>query len=166
MDVLEAIQNRRSVRNYTGAPVPCEDLEKIVNAGRLAASGNNRQPWEFIVITEPELMAKLRISADHWTEKAGAFIAVVMDSESRWWLEDGAAAVQNMLLASFALGYGACWIEGYTLRNEEIFKQVLAIPDNRRLFTLMTIGTAVEIPGKEKKSLDDVIHWQRYTPRE
>ena len=164
MDIFEVIQNRRSVRKYTGALVPHEDLEKIVNAGRLAASGNNRQPWEFIVVTEPEVMAKLRIPADHWSEKAAAYIAVVMDPESRWWIEDAAAAVQNMLLACAALGYGACWIEGYTSRNEEIFKQVLGIPANRRLFTLLPVGVPEEIPTKDKKSLAQVLHWQRYTP--
>ncbi len=165
MEVMEAIQKRRSVRKFTGAPVSCEDLVQIVNAGRLAASGNNRQPWEFIIITDPAIMSRLRIPADHWSEKAGAYIAVVMDPESRWWIEDGAAAVQNMLLASFALGYGACWIEGYTLRNEALLKQVLGIPENRRLFTLVPIGVPAEIPTKEKKSLEEVLHWQQYTPR-
>jgi len=165
MDVLDAIRQRRSVRRYTGAPVPREDLEKIVDAGRLAASGNNRQPWEFIVVTDPEIMAQLRIPPDHWSNKAGAYIAVVMDAESRWWIEDAAAAVQNILLACYALGYGACWIEGYTLRNEEVFKQVLGIPDNRRLFTLLPVGVPDELPVNEKKSLEEVIHWQRYTPR-
>ena len=51
MDALEAIHKRRSVRKFTGDLVPREDLEKIVDAGRLAATGSNRQPWEFIVVT-------------------------------------------------------------------------------------------------------------------
>ncbi len=162
MDIFEAIRTRRSIRKYTGAPVPCEDLEKIVDAGRLAASGVNRQPWEFVIVTEPEIMAQLRIPADHWMEKAGAIVAVIMDPESRWWVEDGAAAVQNMLLACTALGYGACWIEGYTLRNEEVIKKALGIPNNRRLFTLVSIGVPDEQPVKEKKPLQEVLHWQRY----
>lgn len=162
MDIFEAIRTRRSIRKYTGAPVGREDLVKIVDAGRLAASGVNRQPWEFIVVTEPEILRQLRIPPDHWTEKAGAVIAVVMNPDSRWWVEDGAAAVQNMLLACAALGYGACWIEGYTLRNEEVFKVVLGIPENRRLFTLVSIGVADEEPIKEKKALQEVLRWQRY----
>jgi nitroreductase len=162
MDIFETIRTRRSIRRYTGAPVTREDLEKIVDAGRLAASGVNRQPWEFVVITEPELLARLRIPPDHWTEKAGAIVAVVMDPESRWWVEDGAAAVQNMLLACTALGYGACWIEGYSRRNEEIIKEILEIPENRCLFTLVSIGVPDEQPVKEKKTLQDVLHWQRY----
>jgi nitroreductase len=115
-----------------------------------------------VVITEPDVLARLRIPPDHWTDKAGAMIAVVMDPESRWWVEDGAAAVQNILLACTALGYGACWIEGYSLRNEEIVKDVLGIPETRRLFTLVSIGVPDEQPEKEKRSLQEVLHWQRY----
>lgn len=162
MEIFEAIQTRRSVRKYSGAPVPCEHLEQIVNAGRLAASGNNYQPWAFIVVSEPAQMARLLIPADHWSAQAGAYIAVVMDSESRWWVEDGAAALQNMLLAAHALGYGACWIEGYTRRNEAVLRQVLNIPTDRQLFSLMTVGVPAEQPHKEKKPLDEVIHWQSY----
>ena len=88
MDALEAIRKRRSVRKYTGDPIPREDLEKIVDAGRLAATGNNKQPWDFIVVTEREMIDKLKVAA-RWMDKAGAIIAVVLDPSSRWWLEDG-----------------------------------------------------------------------------
>lgn len=162
MDIFEAIHTRRSIRKFNGSVIPHEDLEKIVDAGRLAASGNNRQPWIFIVITDPETRARLCIPSDHWSNQAGAYIAVVMDPESRWWVEDGAAAVQNMLLACHGLGYGACWIEGYTLRNEELFKQILGIPDNLRLFTLLPVGKADDMPTKEKKSLEEVIRWEHF----
>ncbi len=165
MDVFEAMQTRRTIRKYTGGSLPIEHLEKIVNAGRLAASGNNRQPWEFVIVTSPEMMARLRVPEEHWSRQAGAYIAVVMDPESRWWVEDGAAAVQNMLLACTVLGIGACWMEGYTRRNEEAFKQVLEIPDNLRLFTLLAVGIPDEQPVKEKKSLDEVLHWQCYSRR-
>ena len=104
MDALEAIRKRRSVREYTGDPIPREDLETIVDAGRLAATGNNRQPWDFIVVTDREMIDELKV-ASQWMDKAGAIIAVVLDPSSRWWLEDGSAAVENMLIASTALGY-------------------------------------------------------------
>ncbi len=166
MDAFDTIRNRRTIRKYTGESVPHEVLEKIVDAGRLAASGNNRQPWEFIVVTEPDLLRRLRIPEDHWIANAGALIAVVMDPDSRWWVEDGAAAVQNMLLACTALGYGACWLEGYTLRNEETIRFVLGIPANRKLFTLVSVGVPDEQPVKEKKTLQQVLFWQRYPTRE
>jgi nitroreductase len=161
MDALEAIRKRRSIRKYTGDSIPRRDLEKIVDAGRLAASGSNQQPWEFIVVTDREMIDKLKV-ASLWMEKAGAIIAVVMDPSSRWWVEDGAAAVENMLIASTALGYGSCWLEGYTVPREEEFKTLLGIPKDKRLLTLVPIGVPVEWPLKEKKPLDEVLHWERY----
>jgi nitroreductase len=161
MDALEAIRKRRSIRAYTGEAIPKEDLEKIVDAGRLAASGNNRQPWEFVVVTDRAMIEKLKV-ASQWMDKAGAIVAVVMDSSSRWWLEDGSAAVENMLIASTALGYGSCWLEGYTLRLEEQLKALLNVPQEKRLLTLVPIGVPVEWPTQEKKSLQEVIHWERY----
>jgi nitroreductase len=161
MDALEAIRQRRSVRDFTGDLIPREDLEKIVDAGRLAATGNNKQPWDFIVVTDRAMIEKLKV-ASQWMEKAGAIIAVVMDPSSRWWIEDGAAAVENMLIASTALGYGSCWLEGYTLPREEEFKKLLNVPDDKRLLTLVPIGVPVEWPTIEKKPLEEVIHWERY----
>ena len=161
MDALEAIRRRRSVREYTGDPIPREDLETIVDAGRLAATGNNKQPWDFVVVTEREMIDQLKV-ASRWMEKAGAIIAVVMDPSSRWWLEDGSAAVENMLIASTALGYGSCWLEGYTLPREEEFKALLGVPEEKRLLTLVPIGVPTEWPTRDKKPLEEVIHWERY----
>lgn len=164
MDALEAIRRRRSVRKYTGDPIPREDLEKIVDAGRLAATGGNRQPWDFIVVTDRGMIDKLKVAAG-WMEKAGAIIAVVMDPSSRWWVEDGSAAVENMLIASTALGYGSCWLEGYTLPREEEFKALLGIPKKKRLLTLVPIGVPAEWPEKEKKPLAELLHWETYRSR-
>jgi len=161
MDALEAIRRRRSVRSYTGAPIPKEDLETIVDAGRLAATGSNKQPWDFIVVTERGMIDQLKV-ASSWMDKAGAIIAVVMDPSSRWWLEDGAAAVENMLIAATALGYGSCWLEGYTLPREEEFKALLGIPKEKRLLTLVPIGVPAEWPNRAKKPLAEVLHWERY----
>ena len=161
MDVLEAIRKRRTVRSYTGAPIPHADLETIVDCARLAPSGRNEQPWDFIVVTDRALIDQLKVAAI-WMEHAGAIIAVVLDPTSRWWVEDGAAAVENILLASTALGYGACWLEGYTLRMEERLKELLGVPESKRLLTLVPIGVPVEWPVEEKKPLEAVIHWETY----
>jgi len=161
MDALEAIRKRRTVRSFTGAPIPRADLETIVDAGRLAASGYNRQPWDFIVVTDRGMIEQLKIAA-LWMEKAGAIIAVVLDPATKYWLEDGSAAVQNMLLAATALGYGSCWLEGYTLPLESQFKALLDVPDDKRLLTLVPIGVPVEWPTKEKKPLEQVLHWEKF----
>jgi len=161
MDALEAIRKRRSVRAYTGETIPREDLETIVDAGRLAATGGNRQPWEFIVVTDRDMIEQLKVAA-LWMDKAGAIIAVVMDESSRWWLEDGSAAIENMLLAATALGYGSCWLEGWTLRHEDEFKALLDVPKDKRLLTLIPLGVPLEWPAKEKKSLAEVLYWEKY----
>ena len=161
MDAIEAIRKRRSVRDYTGDPIPREDLETIVDAGRMAATGYNAQPWDFIVVTNRGMINRLKV-ASPWMEKAGAIIALVLDPLPRFWLEDGSAAVENMLIAATALGYGSCWLEGYTLPLETEFKTLLNVPDEKRLLTLVPIGVPVEWPTQEKKPLQEVIHWERY----
>ena len=161
MDALEAIRRRRSIREFTGEPVPQEHLEQIVEAGRLAATGYNHQPWDFIVITRQQTIDLLKKTAP-WMEKAGAVIAVVLDPTAQYWLEDGSAAVENMLIAATALGYGSCWLEGYTRPNEEEFKTLLNVPSEKRLLTLIPIGVPAEWPTKEKKPLNEVLHWEKF----
>ncbi len=162
METLEALRTRRSVRRYTGEAIPKADLETIVDAGRLAATGSNRQPWVFVVVTDRATIAQFKL-AGAWMEKAGAVIAVVMDPVSRWWVEDGSAAIENMLLASVALGYGACWVEGDALPLEGEFKSLLGVPAEKRLMALIPVGVAAETPRTpEKKALALVLHWEKY----
>ncbi len=161
MDTLEAIRKRRSIRRFTKEAVPGRILETIVDAGRLAATGSNRQPWDFVVVTERARIEQFKVSGA-WIEQAAAVIVVVMDPASRWWVEDGAAAIENMLLASTALGYGACWVEGDALPREEQFKTMLGVPGEKRVMALIPIGVPAETPSPEKKTLEAVLHWEKY----
>jgi len=161
MDALEAIKKRRSIRQYAGGAIPKADLETIVDAGRLAPTGSNRQPWDFVVITDRAMIAQFKVSSP-WIASAAAVIVVVMDPRSRWWVEDGAAAIENMLLASTALGYGSCWVEGDVLPREEQFKILLEVPEEKRVMALIPIGVAAETPAPEKKPLEQVLHWEKY----
>jgi nitroreductase len=68
-----------------------------------------------------------------------------------------------MLIAATALGYGSCWLQGYTMLREEEFKALLEIPRELKLLTLVPIGVPVQWPTKVKKTLDQVIHWERYS---
>jgi len=161
MDTLEAIRTRRSIRRYKNEVIPKADLETIVDAGRLAATGSNQQPWDFIIVTAKPMIANLKVSGA-WIEHASAVIVVVMDPKSRWWVEDGAAAIENMLLASTALGYGSCWVEGDALPYEELIKSLLGIPAGRRVMALIPIGIPAETPNPRKKPLKEVLHWEKY----
>ena len=161
MDTLEAIRTRRSIRRYKNEVIPKADLETIVDAGRLAATGSNQQPWDFIIVTAKPMIANLKVSGA-WIEHASAVIVVVMDPKSRWWVEDGAAAIENMLLASTALGYGSCWVEGDALPYEDMIKPLLGIPADRRVMALIPIGIPAETPNPRKKPLKEVLHWEKY----
>ncbi len=161
MDTLEAIRKRRSIRRFTNESVPRADLETIVDAGRLAATGSNRQPWDFVVVTDRATIEQFEVSGV-WIGQAAAVIVVVLDPASRWWVEDGAAAIENMLLASTALGYGSCWVEGDALPREEQFKSLLEVPPEKRVMALIPVGVAAETPLPEKKPLEAVLHWEKY----
>jgi len=161
MEALEAIQQRRSIRKFTDAPIPKPDMEKIVDAGRLAATGSNRQPWDFVVVTDRETIERFN-AAGSWISQAAAVIAVVMDPQSRWWVEDGSAAIQNMLLAATALGYGGCWVEGDALPREDQFKQMLGVPKEKRILAIVPLGVPAESPQKKKKPLSSVLHWEKF----
>jgi nitroreductase len=162
MDVFSVIKKRRSIRKFTGEAIPSSDLEKIVDAGRLAPSGNNQQPWDFIVVTDKSILQRLSKAAS-WSADAAAMIVVVMDPVTKYWREDGSAAVENMLLAATALGYGACWLEGDTQPHEAEFKLLLNIPEHLQLLTLIPIGIPVNWPEeKQKKPLKDILHWETF----
>ncbi len=161
MDALEVIRTRRSIRRYKNEVIPKCDLETIVDAGRLAATGSNQQPWDFIVVTEKSTIHNFKVSGV-WIGEASAVIAVVMDPKSRWWVEDGAAAIENMLLASTALGYGSCWVEGDALPHEARLKSLLGIPPDRRVMALVPIGIPAETPRPGKKPVQEVLHWEKF----
>src|SRR5512140_764437 len=105
MDAIEVLKSRRSVRAYLATPVPKIILEDLIDCGRLAASANNLQPWEFVVVTDAATLRWLAQTATY-----GAFIATapaciaVFCRDTKYFLEDGSAATQNILLAACAHG--------------------------------------------------------------
>jgi nitroreductase len=162
MDTLTAIKKRRSIREFTGDPIPSPDLEEIVNAARLAATGSNKQPWNFVLVTNKDVIQRLSKAAE-WSTNAAAIIAVVMDPVSKYWLEDGSAAIENMLLAATALGYGSCWVQGSIEPHRAEFKLLLNIPDHLKLLALIVVGVPVQWPeAKDKKPLEAVLHRETY----
>ena len=161
MDTLEAIRKRRSVRRYKSGDIPRADLETIVDAGRLAPTGYNRQPWDFVVVTQKSSIGNFKMIYT-WLETVSALIVVVMDRTSNWWVEDGAAAIENMLLAATALGYGSCWVEGDAMPYEGTIKSLLDIPSDLHVMAVVPIGIPAEIPKPSKMSLQEVLHWEKF----
>jgi len=172
MDVFEAIEKRHSYRgDFTEAPVPRSDLQKIVEAGIRAPSAKNEQVVSFVIVDDPQLLSQIAQVVDRPVCKtAKAIIACVVDprpviGETSFATEDYAAAVENMLLAVTALGYATVWLDG-VLRSEDKaarVAQLLGVPEGKLLRVLLPLGVAAQ-PGtqKEKRSFDERAWFNRY----
>jgi nitroreductase len=158
MDLFKAIQERRSIRKFKHDPLRNTDLKKILEAGRLAPSGGNLQPWYFIVVRQQETKTALAAAADNQTFIADADIVVIalgdpavsagklpytLSSTRIPHKQDPIIAVEHMMLAATALGYGTCWIGAF---NEQEVKKILKIPENMEVIALLPIGTSEEHP--------------------
>ncbi|MFB3895201.1 MAG: nitroreductase family protein [bacterium] len=165
MDAIEALKTRRSIRKYLEKPVPKEMIKNLVDIGRLAATANNLQPWEFVVVTD----AKMRKQLADITEY-GKFIAiapvciVVFSKDTKYFLEDCSAATQNILVAARAYGLGSCWVAGDKKPYADKIRELLGVPTGYKLISLIAVGYTEEkqAESKNKRALSEVIHWERY----
>lgn len=163
MEVLQAIKERRSVRQYTQEPVSEDQLNQILEAGRWAPSRGNSQPWKFIVLNDEQKRKKLAeaIPTGKFLAQAPQGIAVVVDPKaSKHPEQEGAAAIQNMLLAAHALGLGTCWISVWGTDWAKTAAQVLRIPDEEWLISVVSIGHPAEAPEKGRKGLDEITFFE------
>ncbi|MBN2754987.1 MAG: nitroreductase family protein [Candidatus Goldbacteria bacterium] len=165
MDFFETVKNRRSVRKYkAGVKITKEDLAKIAQAGCLAPSARSVNPWKFIILTERNRIDGLQKiignNGSFLTEASAAIVIICEDT--KYYLEDGCAAAENMLLAATALNLGACWIAGDKKDYCEDILKYLAVPACFRLVCSIAVGVADEYPVKEKPKAQDVISWEKY----
>lgn len=163
MDALQAIRTRRSIRAYTDKPVPRDLIEQVVDAGRLAATARNLQPWEFVVVTDAATRRAIADLATYGKHIAQAPVCIaVFCQDGTYYLEDGSAATQNMLVAAWALGLGTCWVAGDKKPYADDIRRLLAVPEGFRLVSLVSMGYPAEKPTKDKRPLESVIHWERF----
>ncbi len=164
MNVLEAIRTRRSTRKFRPKPIPDEKLKMILEAGRLAPSAGNRQPWLFVVVKDHERKGTLAKAADNQTfiADAGVIVVALGDPEAspRWFRQDPMIAVEHMVLAATGLGYGTCWIGAF---DEEEVKRLLRIPDELKVVALLPIGFPDEAPApRARKPLKEIVFLEKY----
>ena len=163
MDAIECLKSRRSVRQYEPEPVERAIIEDIVDCGRLAATAINVQPWHFVAVTEPEMRGTIASITDYGKFIAEAPCCVAVFCEKvKYYLEDGAAATQNILLAARAHGLGSCWVAGDKKAYAGQICELLGVPDTHTLISLIAIGRAKSVPSPTKKSLDTVLHWEHF----
>jgi nitroreductase len=165
--LLQLMRSRRSVRRYAaGAPIAREQLEAIVDCGRLAPCSNNLQSWEFVVVTDRDKLDKLAAIATYgrFIREAGACIVVCGDlRNNRSVYLDGAAATENMLLAIHALGLASCWVQGFEKDYNPDIMQLLGIPDSLVLVSVVPVGVPEgEVAVPRKRPLAEVLHWDKF----
>ena len=186
---MDVILGRRTIRRFRQDAIPREDLVALVNAGRLASTAGNRQPWEFVIVDDPGLAADVFPSlgwlagAPEEGHQPTALIVVLLSNPKDKWSAwaDGGAAVQNMQLAAWEKGIGSCWIGSV---DTDTVGTLLKVPKELKLFSVLALGIPDEAPVAEdadddvsarrddadvlhvqKRKLDAILHVNRYGER-
>jgi nitroreductase len=163
MDAIEALKTRRCVRAYTGESVPREIIEDLIDCGRLAPTARNVQPWEFVVVTDPGMLRKIAQTTDFGRHIADAAVCIlVLCKETKYYLEDGSAATENILLAARAHGLGACWVAGDKKAYTGEILKLIGAPKGYKLISLIPVGRPLEQPVQDKRPPSELLHWERF----
>jgi len=160
---LEVIMNRKSVRDYSERPVTDRDIQTLLRAGMAAPSGRDIRPWEFIVVTDREILKGMagELPTARMLAKAPAAIIVCGDSiQSFYWYLDCAAATQNILLAAEALGLGAVWTASYPYEDRmAVVNKYINLPDPILPLVVIPIGYPVGKQSAKDKFDEQKIHY-------
>ena len=156
-DMIELLRNRRSIRKFSLEKVAPDTVDLLIEALLRAPSSRGINPWEFVVVDDAGLLARLSRSKDHgseFLENAPLAIVVCADStRSDVWIEDCAIASIIVQLAALSLGLGSCWVQ---IRNrqhdggrtaEEFIRELLALPEHIKVESIIGIGH----PGEKKR---------------
>lgn len=162
-NILQAIKERRSVREFTDAPVSAEDLTTLVEAAIWAPSGKNNQPWRFVILTDEEVrnhLADLTLYR-HIVANCRSLIVVFLDTEAIYDEvkdhQSAGAAIQNILLAAESLGLGAVWL-GQILKNKHEVNSELGIGSRYDLMAVIAVGYPAHRNQKShRKNVSDFI---------
>ena len=161
--VLEAIFSRRSVRQYTDEAVGKDDVQTILEAGRWAPSGLNNQPWRFAVVQDAKVKDEIAKQTRYREiiRSAPVIIAVFIDNRDSYDrtkdCQGIGACLQNMWLATHALGLGGVWL-GEILKNKERVEEILETPGTYELMAVLAIGHPKHGQQKsDRKSLSALV---------
>ena len=164
-EAITVIKARRSVRAFKKEIIAKDIIEDIIDCGRLAPTANNIQPWQFVVVTDVGKREHIAEMTDYGGFIADAPVCIVVFCENtKYFLEDGCAAVENILLAVESYGLGACWVAGDKKSYAEEVKRFLKVPNSYKLVALIPIGYPAHTSSYSgfKKSLDKVLHWEEF----
>jgi nitroreductase len=166
---MEEIFKRRSIRKYKAKKVEEEKIEKLLKAAAAAPSAGNEQPWHFVVIKDRDTLNHLAEVHPYakMLKDAPLAVAVCGDLNKQrhegFWVQDCAAATQNILLEAVSLDLGAVWIGAYpNEERERVVSEVLDVPENIRTVSLISIGYPAEKKGKTDRLSDEIVHHDKW----
>jgi nitroreductase len=151
---MEAILTRRSIRKYTDRPVPDEIVIELLRAAMAAPSAQNQQPWQFVVVRDRALLEGLARAQPYSGMARDAQLAVIvcgdlnLERSPGFWVQDCAAATENLLIAANAAGLGAVWTGTYP-REERVanVRSLLSLPEHIIPLAVIPIGYPAEHPA-------------------
>lgn len=178
-DILDLILSRQSDRKYSDKPIEKEKIDRIIEAGRMAPSACNAQPWKFIVVDKTELVKKVAeaasaklIGMNSFVGRAPVILVIVRESPNfsskvgatiknkDYSLIDIGIATENICLQAAAEGIGSCIIGWF---DEREIRKILSIPGSKRVELLITLGYSLsDHREKKRKSIDDVVSYNKY----
>lgn len=191
MSLYELILSRRSIRQFKPEPVSRSILEKLINAARLAPSGANLQPLEFVAVDEEEVRKRL-FPCLRWAayidpegnpqpgHEPVAYVVVLVNLKLRkkGYERDVGAAVENMILTAWEERVGSCWIANADIK---MIKDMLNVPEDYKVDSVLALGYPAEEPITEelkesvkywkdskgclhvpKRRLDDIVHFNGF----
>lgn len=164
MTFKELCEARYSCRNYQERPIEAEKLEYIRECVRLAPSAVNKQPWKFILVTEPDMLAKVKMSYHRdWIDNVPA-IVICLENRTECWTRrydgknhgdiDIAIATEHLCLAATEQGLGNCWVCNFDINQ---LKELVALPEGYEPAVLVPLGYAADDTApKVRKPMEEV----------
>ena len=169
MDFNELIENRVSLRDYDpNRPLDEDVLKRILNAGRLAPSAANKQPWRFLVVSSKKMLDKVRLCYNKLWFKDAPHILIIVGDRTKSWIRqldnynsietDLTIAMDHIILFAENEGVGACWIAAF---DNDFLRQTLALKENECVFSITPLGYSkkghTKIIEKKRKPLDEIV---------
>ncbi|MFW6280377.1 MAG: nitroreductase family protein [Halanaerobium sp.] len=166
---MREIFERRSIRKYTNKDVEDFKIKKLLEAGAAAPSAGNEQPWHFVVIKDRDRLNKLADIHPYGKMLKDAPLAVAVCADlnqlkyEHFWVQDCAAATQNILLEAVSLGLGAVWLGVHPNKNIEAdVNKFLDLPDHVTTVSVISIGYPAEQKRPSKRFSEDILHYDKW----
>lgn len=173
-EVLKTIESRRSIRKFTDQPVDRETLILLLKAAMSAPTAMNAQPWEFVVVTEKDIIDRLRNGLMFGKMNPAVIICVLGSKRKqqtriaeKFWIQDCSAASQNILLAATSLGLGGVWVGVHpVVVFERLVSGVLNLPEGLTPLNLIYLGYPAEEKEPRTQFDEDRVHWGPFPVKE